>query len=290
MKFKYEESCRNILQQELHRLKLDCIKNYNHLTMLDASFSPVVGSIHGPAKCQNMPCIQKPDVMTQLYNLEKIKKHLFQQRQFDSSSFRSLSDNYNNGQCSNQDVVPCTDSISCDVSCCLKNQGACRIQPDVRIDVTICQLSDILSLLELVSIKMGWQWTNTELVPQLLHVLDSCVVENAAVAIIALLGQLGRFGVDAGGYEDQGVENLRSKLLSSLNNFSIKAGTSLQIAAASALFALLPLDLAVLKNEFYLSAYSSKSISDDTGSLTKWFFGLAEHQRESLYGILKCTD
>ncbi|XP_058723632.1 uncharacterized protein LOC131595325 isoform X2 [Vicia villosa] len=222
--------------------------------------------------------------------LEKIKKHLFQQRQFDSSSFRSLSDNYNNGQCSNQDVVPCTDSISCDVSCCLKNQGACRIQPDVRIDVTICQLSDILSLLELVSIKMGWQWTNTELVPQLLHVLDSCVVENAAVAIIALLGQLGRFGVDAGGYEDQGVENLRSKLLSSLNNFSIKAGTSLQIAAASALFALLPLDLAVLKNEFYLSAYSSKSISDDTGSLTKWFFGLAEHQRESLYGILKCTD
>ncbi|XP_058764777.1 uncharacterized protein LOC131638242 isoform X2 [Vicia villosa] len=269
MKFKYEESCRNILQQELHRLKLNCIKNYNHLTMLDASFSPVVGSIHGPAKCQNMPCIQKPDVMTQLYNLG----------------------NYNNGQCSNQDVVPCTDSISCDVSCCLKNQGACRIQPDVRIGVTICQLSDILSLLELVSIKMGWQWTNTELVPQLLHVLDSCVVENAAVAIIALLGQLGRFGVDAGGYEDQGIENLRSILLSYLNNFSIKAGTSLQIAAATALFALLPLDLeAVLKNEFNLSAYSSKSISDDTEGLKKWFFGLAEHQRESLYGILKCTD
>lgn len=100
-----------------------------------------------------------------------------------------------------------------------------------------------------------------------------------------------RFGVDAGGYEDQGVENMRSKLLSYLNNFSIKAGTSLQIAAATALFGLLPLDLAaVLKNEFNLSAFSSKSISNDTGSLKKWFSGLAEHQRELLYGILKCTD
>ncbi|MCI11156.1 maternal effect embryo arrest protein, partial [Trifolium medium] len=38
----------------------------------------------------------------------------------------------------------------------------------------------------------SWQWTNTKLVPQLLHVLDSCAVENAVVTIIVLLGQLGR--------------------------------------------------------------------------------------------------
>ncbi|CAL5184175.1 unnamed protein product [Lathyrus oleraceus] len=242
-------------------------------------------------KCPFSEGAESIDVVTFLL-LEKIKKHLFQQEgQFDSSSFRSLLDNHNNGQWSSQDVVPCTNSINCDASCCLKNHVACRTQPDVHIDVTLCQLSDILSLLELVASKMGWQWTNTKLVPQLLHVLDSCVVENAAVAIIALLGQLGRFGVDAGGYEDQGVENMRSKLLSYLNNFSIKAGTSLQIAAATALFGLLPLDLAaVLKNEFNLSAFSSKSISNDTGSLKKWFSGLAEHQRELLYGILKCTD
>ncbi|CAI8590353.1 unnamed protein product [Vicia faba] len=242
-------------------------------------------------KCPFSEGAESIDVVTFLL-LEKIKKHLFQQEgQFDSSCFRSLLDNYNNGQWSNQDVVPCTNSISCDASCCLKNHVACRTQPDVHIDVTLCQLSDILSLLELVANKMGWQWTNTKLVPQLLHVLDSCVVENAAVAVIALLGQLGRFGVDAGGYEDQGVEHLRSKLLSYLNNFSIKAGTSLQIAAATALFGLLPLDLeAALKNEFNLSAHSSKSISDDAASLKKWFSGLAEHQRESLNGILRCAD
>jgi hypothetical protein len=34
----------------LHRLKLDFIQNYNHLTMLDASFSTVAGSIHGLPK------------------------------------------------------------------------------------------------------------------------------------------------------------------------------------------------------------------------------------------------
>ncbi|KAI5419419.1 hypothetical protein KIW84_043553 [Lathyrus oleraceus] len=137
-------------------------------------------------KCPFSEGAESIDVVTFLL-LEKIKKHLFQQGQFDSSSFRSLLDNHNNGQWSSQDVVPY-----------------------VHIDVTLCQLSDILSLLELVASKMGWQWTNTKLVPQLLHVLDSCVVENAAVAIIALLGQLGRFGVGAGGYEDQGVENKRS--------------------------------------------------------------------------------
>ncbi|KAI5428939.1 hypothetical protein KIW84_033794 [Lathyrus oleraceus] len=137
-------------------------------------------------KCPFSEGAESIDVVTFLL-LEKIKKHLFQQGQFDSSSFRSLLDNHNNGQWSSQDVVPY-----------------------VHIDVTLCQLSDILSLLELVASKMGWQWTNTKLVPQLLHVLDSCVVENAAVAIIALLGQLGRFGVDAGGYKDQGVENKRS--------------------------------------------------------------------------------
>ncbi|CAK8531434.1 unnamed protein product [Lathyrus sativus] len=241
-------------------------------------------------KCPFSEGAESIDVVTFLL-LEKIKKHLFQQGQFDSSSFRSLLDNHNNGQWSSQDVVPCTNSINCDASCCLKNHVACRTQPDVHIDVTLCQLSDILSLLELIASKMGWQWTNTKLVPQLLHVLESCVVENAAVAIIALLGQLGRFGVDAGGYEDKGVENMRSKLLSYLNNFSIKAGTSLQIAAATALFCLLPLDSAeVLKNEFNLSAFSSKSISNDIGSLKKWFSGLVEHQRELLYGILKCTD
>lgn len=102
-----------------------------------------------------------------------------------------------------------------------------------------------------------------------------------------------RLGVDVGGYEDQGVENLRCKLLSYLCNSSVKAGQSLQIATATAtaLFGLLPLDLeALLLTERSLPAYSSKSISDDAGNLRKWFSGLGEHQRDLLCGILRCTD
>ncbi|KEH37078.1 maternal effect embryo arrest protein [Medicago truncatula] len=225
---------------------------------------PAINQLHTDL-CSNVKCpfsegAESIDVVTSLL-LENIKKHPFQQEeQFDSSNFRSLSDNYNNGQCSNQDVVP-------------------------------CQLSDILSLLELVANKMSWQWTNTKLVSQLLHVLDSCAMENAAVAIIVLLGQLGRLGVDVGGYEDHGVENLRTKLLSYLCNSSMKAHTSLQIATATALFGLLPLDLESLsQTEFSLPAYPSKSISDDAGSLRKWFSGLGEHQKILLYSILRPTE
>nr|XP_027187241.1 uncharacterized protein LOC101505368 isoform X2 [Cicer arietinum] len=260
------------------------------MSVATASFLPSINQLHTEI-CTNGKCpfsegSESIDVVTLLL-LEKIKKHLFQQAEpFDS-------DSYSNGQWSNQEVVPCTNSINCDVPCCLKKHVACPTQPDVLIDVTLCQLSDILSLLELVANKMRWQWTNTKLVPQLLHILDSCAVENAVVAIIVLLGQLGRLGVDAGGYEDQGVENLRCKLLSYLCNSSVKAGQSLQIATATAtaLFGLLPLDLeALLLTERSLPAYSSKSISDDAGNLRKWFSGLGEHQRDLLCGILRCTD
>jgi len=111
------------------------------------------------------------------------------------------------------------------------------------------------------------------------------VIVNCVLNIVLI-----RLGVDVGGYEDHGVEHLRSKLLSYLCNSSMKAGTSLQIATATALFGLLPLDLESLSQiEFSLPAYSSKSISDDAENLRKWFSRLGEHQQDLLYGILRPT-
>ena len=56
-----------------------------------------------------------------------------------------------------------------------------------------------------------------------------------------------RIGVDAGGYEDGGVENLRCTLSAYLDHTSsMKAGISLQISTGAALFGLLPLDLETL--------------------------------------------
>lgn len=112
------------------------------------------------------------------------------------------------------------------------------------------------------------------------------MIVNCVLTVILI-----RLGVDVGGYEDHGVENLRTKLLSYLCNSSMKAHTSLQIATATALFGLLPLDLESLsQTEFSLPAYPSKSISDDAGSLRKWFSGLGEHQKILLYSILRPTE
>lgn len=101
-----------------------------------------------------------------------------------------------------------------------------------------------------------------------------------------------RLGVGVGGYDDRGVENLRCNLFSYLcRNSSTKAGSPLQIATATALFGLLPLDLeTLLQTEFNLPASSCKSISDDAVNLRKWFSGLDKNQRDLLCGILRCTD
>ncbi|TKY45921.1 PFB0145c isoform X2 [Spatholobus suberectus] len=94
---------------------------------------------------------------------------------------------------SNLEVVQCASSTNCDAPCCLKKHVICPTQPDVLLNVTTCQLTDILSLLELVASKMSWQWAKCpNLFPSFFNMLDSCVVENFAVAsIISLLGQLG---------------------------------------------------------------------------------------------------
>ncbi|XP_061339716.1 uncharacterized protein LOC133286325 [Gastrolobium bilobum] len=268
------------------------------ISVTTASCLPSINQLHTELctgiKCPFSEGAESIDIVT-LSLLEMIKNCLRQQaEQLDSSNSRFLPENYNAGQWSNQEVVQCASSMNCDAPCCLKNHVICPTQSDV-INVTLCQLSDILSLLELVANKMckSWQWTNDKLVPQLLNILDSCVVENFAVAIIVLLGQLGRLGVDIGGYEDGGVQNLRCNLFSYLcRNSSVKASpSSLQIAAATALFGLLPLDFeTLLQTKSSLPAYSSKSVSDDAGNLRKWFSGLGRDQQDLLYGILRSTN
>ncbi|GAU22883.1 hypothetical protein TSUD_376940 [Trifolium subterraneum] len=117
------------------------------------------------------------------------------------------------------------------------------------------------------------------------------IERNYAYCMTYFLWELCRLGVDVGGYEDQGVENLRSKLLSHLCNSTKKAETSLQIAIATAVFGLLPLNLEALsQTELSLPACSSKSISDDAENLRKWISGLGEHQQNLLYAILRRTD
>ncbi|KOM46598.1 hypothetical protein LR48_Vigan07g030200 [Vigna angularis] len=156
-------------------------------------------------------------------------------------------------------------------------------QPDARKTVDCCCLSDVLSLVELVANKMSWHWADMKLVPHLLHILDSCVDENFAIRIIVLLGQLGRNGVDVGGFEDQGVRNLRCFLFAYFSrSYSMKADLFLQFATASALFGLLPLDFETLfHSNINLSAYSISN----TEILRKWFSGLSKDQQKLLFDV-----
>ncbi|CAJ1971292.1 unnamed protein product [Sphenostylis stenocarpa] len=159
-------------------------------------------------------------------------------------------------------------------------------QPDTFKNVNFRCLSDVLSLVELVANKMSWHWADMILVPQLLNILDSCVEENFAIRIIVLLGQLGRTGVDVGGFEDQGVGKLRCYLFAYFCRISsMKADLFLQFAAASALFGLLPLDFETLfDTNINLSAYS-KSVSDSAETLRKWFSGLGKDQQKLLSDV-----
>lgn len=96
-----------------------------------------------------------------------------------------------------------------------------------------------------------------------------------------------RTGVDVGGYEDNGVGNLRCYLYTYFcRTSSMKAGLSLQVAAATALFGLLPLDFETLfHTKIHLSAYS-KSVSDNAETLRKWFSGLGKDQQKLLSDLL----
>ncbi|PNY04429.1 protein TRANPARENT TESTA 12-like [Trifolium pratense] len=208
--------------------------------------------------------------------LEEIKNCWPQgMKQVDLSDSGLMPGNDNVGQWSNWEADQCATNKNNVVSGCLKKCLVSDTRPHALKNAILCHLSDMLSLVELVANKMSWHWTNARLVPQLLNMLDTCVEEKIAVAISVLLGQLGRIGVDSGGYEDRGVENMRCNLYAYLCRISsTKAGFSLQIATANTLFLLLPHGFETLfHTNISLSAYS-KSVSDSVETLRMWFFGL----------------
>lgn len=88
-----------------------------------------------------------------------------------------------------------------------------------------------------------------------------------------------RLGVDAVGYEDKEVENLRAKLSAFLwQETTIRAGLPIQLASVSALLGLVSLDFkkASLENG-NLPGMSGQCVPADL--LRNWFLQLTEEQR-----------
>ncbi|KAF5444885.1 hypothetical protein F2P56_033977 [Juglans regia] len=181
----------------------------------------------------------------------------------------------------------CAADVNFDTSCCLEKYEMPTTQSHSIASMRLCHLTDVLSLVELVACNMRWNWTCIKMIPQLLKILELCVLEDFAAAIVVLLGQLGRLGVDAGGYEDKGVENLRCNLYTFLNRYTtMKAGLHLQIATATALLGLLPDDFdALIQSNVKIQVTATQSLLAD--SMRKWFSLLSKEQQDLSVRLLQ---
>ncbi|KAK8540425.1 hypothetical protein V6N13_008847 [Hibiscus sabdariffa] len=171
------------------------------------------------------------------------------------------------------------------VSCCLDTCSLASKQSGPVVIRTVCDISDVLSLMELLACNMSWNWTCNKIIVQLWSMLESSVHENLAVAIIILLGQLGRIGVDAIGYEDKEVENLRAKLHAFLvRDTTISAGLPIQLATVTSLLGLVPVDFENVE----LPVMPGQFVPADV--LGKWFPLLTEEQRAKTIRLFKFID
>ncbi|KAK6124108.1 hypothetical protein DH2020_042134 [Rehmannia glutinosa] len=130
-------------------------------------------------------------------------------------------------------------------------------------DETLCDFIDILSLVEILALFMSWDWTCDHIIGQICEYLESHLMEGFSVAaIIALLGQLGRLGVAASGYEDAGVKKLRGRLSAFVcKTIFRKLNLSVQFAIITSLFGLTPIKFEeIVEGKVEIPAAMSQSI------------------------------
>lgn len=157
-------------------------------------------------------------------------------------------------------------------------------------NLTACNLSDLLSLVELVAFNTSWAWTSVKVVPQLLKILESCKFENVNAGIVVLLGQLGRLGVDSVGYDDKGVEFLRHELSAFLcRGSATSAGLPTQIATVTSLLGLMSFDFkTIVQSNVNPPAIASQS--DLAQSIRKWFSLLPKKQQDLSFSLLQTAS
>ncbi|XP_015066353.1 uncharacterized protein LOC107011385 [Solanum pennellii] len=141
------------------------------------------------------------------------------------------------------------------------------------------QFIDTLALVELVAGFMSWDWMFDKIACPLLDLLEYCSTEHNAAAITTLLGQLGRRGLEAFGYEDVGIQRLRSSFCALLSQRDSKRmGVHLQFSIGIALIGLVPLSFEELV-ESNIEVAPAANPCDPTDCLRKWFSLLSSEQR-----------
>ncbi|XP_057494792.1 uncharacterized protein LOC130779924 [Actinidia eriantha] len=176
---------------------------------------------------------------------------------------------------------------NCSASCCLIKFDMPTSELISVCDGNFCHFSDIVSLVELVAHNMSWDWTCKNIMYQLFKLLESGVQDNFFAATVILLGKLGRLGVDASGYEDNCVENLRSSLSAFLcQNSWRKLGLPAQIGTVNALLGLLNLNFEELvKSNVELPAVVSPSNPADC--IREWYSTMSYEQQSLAFNLLQ---
>ncbi|KAL1560410.1 myosin-10-like [Salvia divinorum] len=152
-------------------------------------------------------------------------------------------------------------------------------------DENSCNFLDIISLFELLASVMNWDWTSDHLIGQICEYLELHLTEGFSAAIIILLGQLGRIGAGAAGYEDPGVRKLRDWFSKFAQEITFKRlSIFVQAALITSLLGVTPIkfeEIAEGKTETP-AAVSSQSIP--YSFVREWFSSLS-HEQQSLVRI-----
>ncbi|KAJ8467223.1 hypothetical protein OPV22_029775 [Ensete ventricosum] len=145
---------------------------------------------------------------------------------------------------------PDSSSGQCDASCVLFKYGDHAVDfLNYNSKRALCYFVDIVSVVELFGCYMNWKWISDNLLSRLLHMLESYPPNEFSAVVVVLVGQLGRFGIDLGGYQQTGVPQLRNKLSTLLDTYA-KGRSNLpnQLAIVGALVNLLPISFEEIIN------------------------------------------
>ncbi|KAL3637053.1 hypothetical protein CASFOL_019352 [Castilleja foliolosa] len=155
------------------------------------------------------------------------------------------------------------------------------VQQTFACDEALCDFADVLSLVEIIASFMSWDWTFDHIISQLCEFLESHLMEGFSAAIIVLLGQLGRIGVGASGFEDVRVKKLRGRLSTILCETTfLKLDFSVQFAVITSLLGLTPINLEeIVEGKVETSAATSQSVP--ASFIREWFCQLSFEQQSN---------
>ncbi|KAI3456060.1 hypothetical protein Pfo_012723 [Paulownia fortunei] len=148
----------------------------------------------------------------------------------------------------------------------------------------LCDFIDILSLVEILASFMSWDWTFDHIIGQICEYLESHLMEGISAAIFVLLGQLGRLGVGASGYEDSGVKKLRGWFSAFVCEITLrKLSLSVQFAIITSLFGLTSVKFEeIVEGKVETSAVMSQSIPV---SFVRQWFSCLNYKQQSLFRL-----